>query len=99
MARLVITHSTYIDGLVSWLKSLSKIKGIKTITPGVIKKTKGKSEQLKINVSTKIKGGFKLIARKGRLVQEVFLITEKNEEELRESIYISKPQKKISKSR
>ena len=75
MGRVVLTHSTYIEGLIPILKKLSKVENIKTITPGVIKKTKGKSVQLNIRISTKIMGGYKLIARKGTSVQEVFVIT------------------------
>ena len=73
MGRIVITHSTYIDGLIPRLKKLVTKKGIKTITPGIIKRTKGKSEKFRIKVSAPIKNGFKVIARKGNSCQEVFI--------------------------
>ena len=82
MGRLVITHSTYIEGLLKKLKKLAKHKGIKTITPAVLSKTKGKRDKLEIRVSTKILGGYKLIARKGATVQEVFVITELDESDM-----------------
>ena len=76
MGRIVITHSTYLEGLLEKLKLISKEIEIKTITPGRIGKTKGRREALELKITTKIKGGYKLLARKGNGVQEVFLITE-----------------------
>ena len=76
-----------------WLLELSKAECIQTITPGVIKKTKGRSEYLTIKVSTSIKGGYKLLARKGSTVQEVFVVTKVTEENLSLMIRNSKPKK------
>ena len=89
MARLIITHSTYIDGLIPVLKKLANSSKIKSITPGVINKAKRRSEGLKIRVSIKTDKGFKLITRNGSQVQEVFIITNLNKEELDELIYKS----------
>ncbi len=75
MGRVVVTHSTYIDGLLACLKELSKNKEIKTITPGAIYRSRGKSSNFKLRVTTRITGGFKLIARKGNAAQEVFVKT------------------------
>ena len=80
MGRIVITHSTYLEGLLEKLKLISKDNNIKTITPGRISKTNGRRECLELKITTRIKGGFKLLARKGNSVQEVFLITEKDED-------------------
>ena len=93
MGRLVITHSTYIQGLIPWLQNLAESKKIQTVTPGEIRTTKGRSENLKIRVSTSIQGGYKLIARKGRMVQEVFVITGLDKEDL--ITFIKKAQKKM----
>ena len=82
MGRLVITHSTYIEGLVPWLKKLAAKEGIKTVTPGVIANGKGRSEMLVIRVTTKTIGGYKLIARKGKETQEIFVITKKDRDSL-----------------
>ena len=82
MGRIVVTHSTYLEGLLEKLKLISKDNKIKTITPGRISKTKGRRESLELKITTKIKGGFKLLARKGNGVQEVFLITETDEDYL-----------------
>ena len=36
MGRLVITHSTYLEGLIPLLKALAREGGINTVTPPVI---------------------------------------------------------------
>ena len=82
MGRLVLTHSTYLEGLIPFLKKLVTIEGIGTVSPGVINKVKGKSPNLQIKITTKTTGGYKMIARKGRTSQEVFVITKKNKKEL-----------------
>ena len=41
LGRVVITHSTYVDGLIPWLKNLAKDRRIQTITPAVINRVKG----------------------------------------------------------
>ncbi len=83
MGRLVVTHSTYINGLIDVLKSLEKIKGIKTISPGVLSRVKGHRENLNIKITREILGGYKTIARKGRNAQEVFITTKLSREELK----------------
>ncbi len=75
MGRLVITHSTYLDGLIPQLKVLASKPYIDTVTPAVISRVNGRCEGLKIRLSTEIKGGFKLIARRGSSAQEVFVVT------------------------
>jgi hypothetical protein len=76
VGRVVITHSTYVDGLIPWLKSLAKESAIQTITPAVISRVRGRSPVLELRVSIPIRGGYKLVARKGSTAQEVFVITE-----------------------
>jgi hypothetical protein len=76
MGRVVITHSTYIEGLIPVLKALARRPGIDTITPAVISRVKGRSQGLRLRISTPIKGGYKLVARRGTSVQEVFVITD-----------------------
>ncbi len=83
MGRLVRTHSTYIEGLIGCLILLSKFKEIKTVIPGEIKMGKGKSEKLLLRITTRIKGGHKVIARKGNSIQEVFITTDISKEQLK----------------
>ena len=65
MGRLVITHSTYVEGLIPWLKVLARDPEIQTITPGVIARVRGHSSGLQLRVSIPVTGGFKVLARKG----------------------------------
>ena len=85
--RLVWNHSTHMDGLIPILEKLiDNNSAIKTVTPGVISKAKGHCPKLKLRVSVPIRGGFKLIARQGKTVQEVFIVTDLTQEELQQEI-------------
>ena len=57
------------------LEKLAQKSGIQTITPAVIGHTRSNSPQLKLKISVPVRGGFKLIARKGKTFQEVFIVT------------------------
>ena len=91
MARLVLNHSTNIEGLIKWLKRLAKEDLIKTITPASLSKAKNNSERLTLRISRKTSEGFKLIARKGSMTQDVYLITKVAEEQVIEMINKSNP--------
>ena len=91
MGRLVQNHSTHIEGLIKWLKKMAEKKGIKTITPASLAKANGKGERLILKITVKTNEGFKLLARKGKLVQEVFLVTSLNEQEIKEIIEKTNP--------
>ncbi|MDJ0796673.1 MAG: DUF2103 domain-containing protein [Calothrix sp. MO_167.B12] len=84
--RLVWNHSTHLPGLIPLLERLCKVEGMQTITPGEIGRVKGHCPQLKLRVSVPIRGGFKLIARLGKTVQEVFVITSLEREHLQDEI-------------
>lgn len=86
--RLVLNHSTHIPGLIRILEALTKLEGIQTITPGVISRTKGHVPQMQLRVSVPIRGGFKIIARLGKTVQEVFILTTLSQEQLEELLQI-----------
>ena len=91
MGRLVQNHSTHIDGLIKWLKRIALNKEIKTVTPASLSKAKGRGEKLIIKVTIKTHEGYKLLARKGKLVQEVFLVTKMDETEIKELIKKTNP--------
>ena len=80
--RLVWNHSTHLPGLIPILERLTQQTGIETITPAVIGQTKSNAPKLQIKVSVPIRGGFKLIARKSKIFQEVFIITGLSRSEL-----------------
>ncbi len=82
MGRLVLNHSTNIEGLIPILKKLALNINIKTVTPAVISRVKGRSSKLVIRLSVKTINGYKAIARKGTTAQEVFISTDLGKDEL-----------------
>jgi hypothetical protein len=86
MGRVVITHSTYLDGLIPLLRRLAAEDGIATVTPAVISRVKGHSPRLRLRVSAPITGGFKLVARRGSTAQEVFVVTDWDRERLQQAL-------------
>ena len=88
MGRLVLNHSTNIEGLIPILQKLALENNIKTITPAAISRARGRSSKLIIRLSVKTINGYKAIARKGKTAQEVFISTDLSKEELGEIIDI-----------
>ena len=86
MGRLVLNHSSNIEGLIPILRKLALNINIKTITPAVISRVNGRSSKLIIRLSVKTINGYKAIARKGKTAQEVFISTELSKDELRQII-------------
>ncbi|MEB3356965.1 MAG: DUF2103 domain-containing protein [Synechococcales bacterium] len=84
--RLVWNHSTHLPGLIPILERLVTYTGIRTVTPAALSTTRSNAPQLKIKVSVPVCGGFKLIARKGKTTQEVFIITDLSKAELEGAI-------------
>ena len=80
--RIVWNHSTHIDGLIPILEKLVKYEGIRTITPAVLSRSRSHSPKMRLKVSVPTYGGYKLIARCGKSVQEVFIITELDKPQL-----------------
>ncbi len=83
MGRIVITHSTYIEGLIPVLKKLALNDKIKSITPASISKVRGRSSRLIFRLSVNTISGYKAIARKGKSAQEVFINTDMSKDELK----------------
>ncbi len=86
MGRIVKNHSTHIEGLIDILEILSKNILIKSVTPGSLHRVKGFCEKMRIRVTRELRGGFKLVARKGRMVQQVYILTKLSEKELNDLI-------------
>ncbi len=84
--RLVLNHSTHVEGLIPVLQTLTQQAQIKTVTPGVISRAKSNSPTLQLRISVATRGGFKLVARKGKSVQEVFVVTTLNAEQLQQVV-------------
>ncbi|HLP91886.1 MAG TPA: DUF2103 domain-containing protein [Nostocaceae cyanobacterium] len=87
--RLVWNHSTHISGLIPILERLCQQNGIQTVTPAVISRVKGHCPKMQLRVSVPIRGGFKLLARQGKTVQEVFVLTTLAQEQLELAIAIA----------
>ena len=88
MGRLVLNHSTNIEGLIPILQKIALDINIKTVTPAVISRAKGRSSKLIIRLSVKTINGYKAIARKGKTAQEVFISTDLSKDKLEEIISI-----------
>ncbi|MBE9033614.1 DUF2103 domain-containing protein [aff. Roholtiella sp. LEGE 12411] len=89
VGRLVWNHSTHISGLIPILERLCQHDGIQTVTPGVIGRVKGHCPKMQLRVSVPIRGGYKAIARQGKTVQEVFILTPLTQDQLETAIAIA----------
>jgi hypothetical protein len=86
MGRVVITHSTYVEGLIPLLRKLALHPQVDTITPAVISRVRGRSQGLRLRISAPLIGGWKLVARRGSSAQEVFLTTNLDRETLQSAV-------------
>ena len=88
LGRLVLNHSTNIEGLIPILQKLALDINIKTVTPAAISRARGRSSKLIIRLSVKTINGYKAIARKGKTAQEVFISTDLSKDELKQILDI-----------
>ncbi len=88
MGRLVLNHSSHIEGLIPILKKLALNINIRTVTPAIISRVNGRSSKLVIRLSVKTISGYKAIARKGKTAQEVFISTDLSKDELKNLLEI-----------
>ena len=86
MGRVVLNHSTHIEGLIPVLKKLALNERVKVVTPALISRARGRSSKLVIRISIKTINGYKAIARKGSSAQEVFISTDLSKDELKRLI-------------
>ena len=91
MGRLVQNHSTHIEGLIKWLKRIAECEKVQTVTPASLARANGRGEKLELKVTIKTNEGFKLLARKGKLVQEVFIVTSLDKKEIKILIQKTNP--------
>jgi hypothetical protein len=84
--RLVLNHSTHVAGLIPVLERLIHQANVQTVTPGVIGRARSHTPRLTLKISVPIRGGFKVIARQGKTVQEVFVLTSLEREQLEAAI-------------
>ena len=86
MGRVVITHSTYVEGLIPLLRKLALHPQVDTVTPAVISRVRGRSQGLQLRISAPLMGGWKLVARRGSSAQEVFLTTNLDREAMQSAV-------------
>ena len=88
MARLVHNHSSVAPGLKEVLDRLAdRLPDEDTITPGRLAQTKGRRERFTISFGAAGPvHGFKLIARKGKSTQEVFINSKMPRDEMEKHI-------------
>jgi hypothetical protein len=82
-----MNHSTHAPELIALLQSSRAAlgdAGVTTITPGRLTRTKGKAEQLTLSVSVALPhdSGFRVLARRGTTLQEVYFTTKLGAAEL-----------------
>ena len=88
LGRLVLNHSSNIEGIIPILQKLALDSNIKTVTPAAISRVRGRSFKLTFRLSVKTINGYKAIARKGNSTQEVFISTDLSKDELKQIIDI-----------
>ena len=71
--RLVLNHSTHVEGLIPVLRRVASIAGVHTVVPGRLATARCAADGLQLRVTTRVPGGFKVLARRGTAVQEVFI--------------------------
>lgn len=86
-ARLVLNHSTNVETLVPALEILCKKTNLlKSVVPGRISKATGSVAGLRLKLGVPTPTGFKMTARKGSSVQEVFVTTAASAEEVQKEL-------------
>ena len=74
--KIVLTHSTYLPGLIKFMGHLAKLDAVKKLIPGRINTVSASRDRFEFRVTTETQTGVKALARLNRSVQEVFVITE-----------------------
>lgn len=67
-------------------KLLTQQPQIQTVTPGRLSTVRSHAPHLRLKVSVPVRGGYKLIARKGKSAQEVFIVTELPRDQLEDAV-------------
>ncbi len=82
-----MNHSTHVETLIPCLETLCKQTTlIKSVVPGRISKASGSVAGLRLKLGVQTLAGFKLSARKGSSVQEVFITTTATADEVQREL-------------
>ena len=75
--RVVLNHSTHVEGLIPLLRRVAQLPGVHTVVPGRLSTARCATQGLALRVTTRVPGGYKLLARRGTAVQEVFVTVDR----------------------
>ena len=87
LARVVLNHSTHVEGLIGVLKTVP-FSACETLVPGRLKRVKGSGcgSVLTFRVSVPVSGGYRVLAQRGTSLQEVFATTKLSQEALQSAL-------------
>jgi hypothetical protein len=97
-SRIVLNHSTHIEGLIDALARAGRLRAsqIAAFVPGRLARTRGHAERLSLAVTVPVAGGHRVLARRGSLVQEVFVSTALGAGALQELLDESVPEPRVA---
>jgi hypothetical protein len=98
-ARIVLNHSTHVPTLIVALEAVARAAGprISTLVPGRLSKCRGHTPLLTLAVTVPTRGGHRILARAGSLVQEVFATTPLDSAQLQEVLDAAVPRSKTAR--
>ena len=87
LARVVLNHSTHVEGLIAALRQVP-YSAVETLVPGRITRVRGGgiNHGLSLRVTVPIPGGFRVLAQRGTSLQEVFATTKLDKQQLQEAL-------------
>ena len=76
---VTLTHSTFVPGLRSAMERLARRAGVVRVTPGELREGSGHAETFRLEFQRELENGsFKLVARKGKTAQDVFVVAKRS---------------------
>ena len=75
---VTLTHSTFVPGLKPAMERLARRAGVVRVTPGQLREGSGHAETFRLEFQRELDdGSFKLVARKGKTAQDVFVVAKR----------------------
>ena len=76
---VTLTHSTFVPGLKPAMERLARRAGVVRVTPGQLREGSGHAETFRLEFQRELDdGSFKLVARKGKTAQDVFVVAKRS---------------------
>jgi hypothetical protein len=76
---VTLTHSTFVPGLKPAMERLARRAGVVRVTPGELREGSGHAETFRLEFQRELENGsFKLVARKGKTAQDVFVVAKRS---------------------